>query len=349
MSLFSATAPALASPILILRPGQTIVPLEGWYWYKPGRSSCLQRFDPIAQIWRVSGDDSEAMRVVYFDGLTTRIANASGCVVGTVVTTAGSGYTSPPSVTASAGAAVFTAIVGGAISTASVIGVAGSGYTYPPLLWIEQPPNPGVQAGGTITISNGSISTVTIVDQGAGYLLPPNVVVFNDSRDTTGSGGQVALSLTGGGTITAVLANNHGNPITSGTVPSLTFGSGAAAATAVMDWGVTTVGITTAGAGYTSAAGSLTTTGAGGFISTAPAYLGANASIGLTRWREAKVAMTTNASGGVSAFGAIIDPGHYQSVPTTVINAAQPPSTTGVLALTMGGTNTTVFLMPAQQ
>lgn len=348
MGLFSDAAPAVPSPIVRLQAGQTLMPRLGWYWVQQSAGGNVQRFDPRAQVWRYSGDDNAGMNMLYFDGLTTRLANTTGCAVAAVVTTAGSGYTTPPSVTPSAGASVWTAIVGGAISTAAVIGTAGSGYQYPPVLWIEQPPATGVQATGYVTLTNGSISAVTIDGQGAGYIAPPAVAIINDWRDTVGGGGQVSVNLTGAGTITAVVCTNHGNPITSGTVPTLAFGSGSAAATIVMDWCITSVGITTAGAGYTSAVGALTASGAGGYVTATPAYLGTDTSLDMTRWRPAQIDITTTSGGGMSAVGAIIDAGRYQGIPTPVITAAQP-GTGGVLAFTMGGINQSVFLMPAQQ
>ena len=352
MALFSDAAPRVPSAVLRLAPGQVYVPMEGWYWFKPGRATSLQRYDPVGELWRYAGDDSEALRPIYCDGLTVRIANPTGCAVGSVVTNAGSGYTSAPTVTASAGGSSWTAVVGGALSTSATIADAGQSYTYPPLLWIEQPPAPGVQATGYCTVSNGTISAVTIDNQGAGYTYPPNVAVLNDPRDTTGQGGQVSVSLTGAGTVTAVLCNNHGSPITSGTVPTLAFSGGggsAAAATAIMDWCVQSVSITTAGAGYTGTAGALTASGAGGYVIASRAYVGNDDSTRLQRWRAAAIDMTTNASGGMSAVGAIIDGGRYQGIPTPTITAAQTPSTIGALSFVMGGTPTTVFLMPAQK
>jgi len=346
---YSFSAPRVTSPEITLEPGQVLMPAAGWYWYKGGLHTTIQRYDPIAGIWRFGGDDSAAMRLCYFDGNAARIANTSGCAVGAVVTTASTGYTTAPTVTASAGSSTWQAIVGGCLSTAAVIGSAGSGYTYPPILWIEQPPNPGCQATGYTTIANGTISAVTIQDQGAGYIYPPNVAVVNDWRDTTGSGGAVSLAVIGSGAITAVLCTNHGNPITSGTVPTLTFGSGSAAATVVMDWGVQSASVTTAGSGYTNGVGALTASAAGGYVTTAPTYLGGAASLGMSRYRPAIIDVTTNSNGGLSAIGAIIDAGHYQSVPTPVITSAQPSTTTGVLSIVMGGVNSTIFLMPAQQ
>lgn len=349
MSLFWDAAPSVPSPALMLAPGTFYLPQQGWYWYRGGEYSSLQRYDPIARVWRVSGDDGGGMRLVYFDGRTTRIANPTGTPSGAVVTTAGSAYTSVPTVTPSAGSSSWTAIVGGAISTAAVIGVAGSGYQYAPLLWIEQPPQLGTQAAGFTTISNGTISAVTLTNQGSGYLRAPQVAVLNDARDTAGYGGQVSVALTGAGTVTGVVCTNPGLPITSGTVPTLTFGSGAGAATVVMDWSVSSVSISAAGAGYTGAAGAVTASGAGGFVSTTPAYLGGFTSTGMTRWREAKVNITTNASGGLSAVANTLDGGRYQGIPTPTIVAAQQYTTVGTLVFTMGGLNTTVFLMPAQQ
>lgn len=349
MALFWDAAPRQPSNLLSLAPGQVWTPPTGWYWVKPGRVCCIQRFDPVNQMWRWGGDELASNNMLYFDGETTRLANLSGCAVAATVTTAGSGYTTPPTVTAGAGGSTWTAIVGGAISTAATIAVAGSGYTYPPLLYIEQPPTPGIQAIGHTTISNGTISAVVIDQQGAGYINPPAVAVLNDWRDTTGYGGQVTVALTGAGTVTGVLCTNHGNPITSGTVPTLSFSSGSAAATAIMDWGITSVSVSAAGAGYTSAAATVLATGSGGYVTAAPAYLGGESSNSFQRWRPAKVVIATNASGGLTT-PTIIDPGQYQSVPTGAIDAsAQNYSTVGTLVLTMGGSTGSVFLSPAQQ
>ena len=351
MPLFWDAAPRIPSNTLRLQAGQSFVPPTGWYIYKPGRASCLQRYDAISQVWRFYGDDGQDERIVYFDGVTTRLSNPTGCAVGAIVTTAGSGYTSAPAVTASAGASTWQAIVGGVISTAAVISVAGSGYQYPPILWIESPPNIGVQATGYTTIANGTISAVTIDAQGAGYTYPPNVEVLNDPRDTVGGGGQVVLSLAGSGTVAAVICTNMGNPITSGTVPTLSFSGGggsSAAATVIMDWTIQSVSITAAGAGYTAAAGAVTATGAGGSVTTAPAYLGTETAANLSRWRAGSVQMTTNASGGMSAVASIIDPGRYSAIPTPAIIAAQNYSTVGTLTFVMGGSNTTVYLQPMQ-
>jgi len=349
MPLFTDTAPRLASPVISLPAGQVWAPPAGWYYMNTYRTIDFQRYDAVSQIWRYAGDESIPTDVVYFDGLTTRLANTTGCVVAAIVTSGGSGYTTAPTVTPSAGAAVMTAILGGAISTVATITNAGSNYQYPPLLWFPDPPAPGVRAAGTITITSGTISAVTITEQGAGYTLPPNPVVINDYRDTVGANGAVSVAITGAGTVTAVLVNNHGNPITSGTVPTLSFSSGAAAATAVMDWCVTSASITTAGSGYTNAAGSIMVTGAGGAATATPALTGTDVNVNFSRWRPANIQVTTTGAGALSAIAQIVDPGRYQAVPTPAVDAAQnSPSAAGVFTLTMGGVSGTAFLTPAQ-
>jgi len=348
--LFQQDAPRVASGAMALAAGLSYVPPAGWYLYIAGNYTDLQRFDPIAQIWRHCGDDTRGMRFTFFDGSTLRVANPTGCAVAVVVTNGGTGYTSPPTVTASAGSASFLAIVGGAISTAATILAGGSGYLYPPLLWIENPPEPGFQASGYTTIANGTLSTVTLIDQGAGYLYPPTVLILNDPRDGAGSGAQASVALTGAQTITGIAVTNWGNPITSGTVPTLSFSGGggsSAAAIAVMDWTIQSVSVTTAGAGYGNSA-AVTASGAGGYVTTAPAYIGGFSSTATSRWRAAVIDIATNSTGGLTT-PTIIDAGRYQSIPFPVVTGAGLISTAAVLAFTMGGQNSTLYLIPAQQ
>jgi len=116
-----------------------------------------------------------------------------------------------------------------------------------------------VQATATCTISGGIVNAITVTDQGAGYNAPPTVQFVNDPREgvnniALGTGAAGVTSLTGSGTITALLCIDHG---TGGqtAVPTLTFtggGGASAAATAIMCWSITglVVSSTTAGSGY---------------------------------------------------------------------------------------------------
>lgn len=318
----------------------------GWFYAQLGRYTKLQFLDPITQIWRSIGDDSNAERYFYADGANVRLANQSGCAVGAVVTTAGSAYTTAPTVTASAGSSKWLAILGPNVSTITV-SYGGTNYVYPPAVIIDAPPVGGVQATGYATLSGTAVSTVTVTDQGGGYSGGvPNVTLVNDPRDTTGAGATATATMQGSGTVVAVLCTDHGNPITSGTIPTLTFGSGSAAATVVMNWGVSTISITTPGAGYgnsnfvwVTAIGPAATAAAS---NTAGVDIGAN----LVRQRKADIWVPTNATGGLSGTVQIIDGGVYDGIPVPIYLGNASPSTVAVVALTMGGFNDFCLIQP---
>lgn len=322
----------------------------GWLNAKLGRYTVLQMLDPVTGIWRGVGDDSNAMRFSYSDGVNYRLANQSGCAVGATVTTAGSAYTTPPTVIASAGASKWQAVLGPLVSSVSVA-FGGTNYTYPPFVWIAPPPAGGVCATAYATLTAGVVSSITMTNEGAGYSGgTPLVYLVNDPRDATGSGATATAVLTGAGTVAAVLCVDHGNPITSGTVPSLSFGSGSAAATALMNWGITTYAVTTAGAGYGNS-GFAILSAAGPALVSGPAYTNPDIQDLLVRTRQAVIWVPTNSTGGFVIGGVIVDGGVYRGVPTPLFNAnpaaAAGPSTVGVLALTMGGFVDTSFISPA--
>jgi hypothetical protein len=328
-------------------PGQGVT-AAGAMYLKGGRFTDLQLFDPIMQIWRNQGDDGNAMRHIYTDGGNIRLANSTGCAVAATVTTAGSSYTTVPTVTASAGGSVWRAVLGPLVSTTVTINSGGSTYTYPPIVVIDAPPAGGVPATGYATLSGTTVSTITITNQGAGYSGGvPNIRLVTDPRDTTGSGAVATAALTGANTVAAVLCVDFGNPITSGTVPTLTFGSGSAAATALMNWGVQTYSVTTAGAGYGTSA-YIGATGVGPTTVASPAYTNPDIQDNYVRVRQANIWVPTNASGGlVTAGSVIVDGGVYRGIPTPAYQLPLAAATTvGALAFTMGGFNDTVFVQP---
>ena len=232
---------------------------SGWFEVKPGPYTCIQEYDSVTTTWRTVGGGSLNANVerIHSDGINWRLANLTGCVVGVNLTTAGSGYTTAPTVTAAAGSAVLKAILGGAVSTAVTVSNAGTGYTYPPAVIFSAPPSPGIQATGHCTLSAGTVASVVVDNQGAGYASPPTISFENDPREganntSIGINAAAVCTLTGAGTVTGVLVLDHGLPVTS--VPALTFSSGSAAGTAIMCWTITAynVSATTAGSGYTA-------------------------------------------------------------------------------------------------
>ena len=102
---------------------------------------------------------------------------------------------------------------------------AGAGYGVPPIIFIP-PPAPaasnsngvgGIQASAYAVIANGTVSTVSFVNQGAGYgsgftiVCQPNPTDPNIATGITL--GTVLFSLVGAGSLTGVLMTNPGAPL----------------------------------------------------------------------------------------------------------------------------------------
>jgi hypothetical protein len=209
---------------------------------------------------------------------------AATTIVGGVVT-AGQTYLT---VTPSAGGSLWNAIIGGAISgtmsvsgtvyngnygvnntfggsTGGVTASGGAAYTKPPLVVFSPPPNQGQQPyilpTATAALTTGAVSSITVLDQGAGLLGLPGVTIVPQPGDTTGGGAVVGWSSSnnseaGSGGLLALWPAAYGAAETA--VVTLTFsvssGAGAgAAATVIMNFTVTGVTDTTAGVGYTGA------------------------------------------------------------------------------------------------
>lgn len=340
----------LASNVIQLNSGQcwTLSP-AGWYAIKPGKYTSFQQFDPILGIWQNigAGTTDAIVEYCYSDGVNYRLANQTGCAIGALITNAGTGYTSVPVVTASAGGSIWRAIVGGALSTTVTVSNGGTGFTYPPTVLFAAPPAGGIQATGYCTLSGGAVSTITVTDQGAGYASPPQVVFVNDPREgqngvSLGINAAAVATLTGAGTITGLLCIDHG---TGGltAVPTLAFAGGggaSAAATAIMCWSITAynVSATTAGSGYFSP---VIVTAYGGFPGTAPAYTNVSTQSQLLKTRAAQIVGAVSA-GALTTTGQVVnDGGIYPGAPTAYVASASVAGSAStqaiLLAPTMGG------------
>jgi hypothetical protein len=336
---------SLISTTITLNSGQCFTIPSGRWSIKPGKYTSIQEYDPFVGIWRsIGGGPTDAIQETQMsDGVNYRLANQTGCPVGAVVTTAGSGYTAanPPSVTPSAGGSLWRSIVGGAIATSVTVSNGGAGYTYPPIVIFSAPPVGGVPATGYCTLSAGAVSTVTVTDQGAGYLTPPTITFVNDPREgvnNIGSGYNAAAyaTLTGAGTITALVCIDHGQGGQTA-VPTFTWGSGSAAATAIMCWSITayTVSTTTAGTGY--AAPTIISgydTPPGSSVLTNPTIQS-----NLVKSRAAQIVAALSGS-ALTATGQVVkDGGVYSAAPTIFaygsLTGATPSN--AVLSAAMGG------------
>lgn len=341
-----------AGPVSLAAGAAELIPAGQWQIHL-GAYSVLQTKDPTTGTWRVLGTATHGARSVLSDGQNFRVANLSGCAVGAFITNVGSGYTSTPTVSASAGGSTWRAIVGGAINATVAITTAGTLYTYPPLLLIDPPPAGGVQATAICALTAGAISSVTVINQGAGYTVAPAITVIRDPRDTTGSGAVLTVNATlaGAATVTAIVCTDQGTPLTA--VPTLTISGGggaSAAATAVMCFTLTGFTVAVNGAGYGNAQPMLILSGGGIVAGTAGATVNPSIGPGIFTPRQANISATSTAGGIIQTTGAVVnDGGLFQSVPTLFVLAGGTglATTTAGATAAVGGVTDTSYIYPA--
>jgi hypothetical protein len=358
MGLFSGSGvlPSLkgvATNVVTLASGQCqLISPAGWYMVSTGLYTVVQQYDPITGIWRNigNGDHEGGVKYIYSDGNNYRLANQTGALVGALLTAAGSSYTSAPAVAASAGNSIWRAVVGGAVNTTITVTNGGANYTYPPQVQFAAPPAGGVQATGYCTLTSNAVSSVTVTNQGAGYASAPTVVFINDPREgvngvTQGYNAAATCTLTGAGTVTAVLCVDHGQGSLA-SLPTLSFSGGGgsgAAATGIMCWTITAYAAGTAGTGLAGSVAQISAEDA--FPTTASAYTNPYTQSLLVRTRQANIKAPIS-SGGITATGqVVIDGGVYTSSPTPlVIPTASVVTAAPVVTFTLGGTTDTTYL-----
>lgn len=338
-----------AGPVTLAAGEAQLIP-PGQFHVVPGPYSFIQVKDPISGNWRGLAQAPNVGRTIHSDGFNTRLVNLSGCAAGVFMTNVGSGYTSAPTVAASAGSSAYTAVVGGAVNTTVTVSAGGSGYTKPPRVVISAPPVGGVQATAHATVSAGAVASVVVINQGAGYTVAPTVTFIPDPRDATATGATATTTLTGSGTITAVVCTDHGTPLTA--VPTLSFtggGGASAAATAVMCF--TATGFTVGGGGtvYGNAQPFLVMAAGGIVGGTAAAVVNPQLDRSVLLPRPGIITGTSTAGGLVTATGAVVaDGGLFQAVPAGIVipggNAV--PTAMATVTITVGGVADTSFLYP---
>lgn len=200
-----------------------------------GASSTIEWFDgqitgqwiPLMAISAAGGRRFES------DGFNFRVANNTGIATAGSVTVAGTGYVqSTTTVTPSAGNSAWQPVVGGKIGTIT-IDAGGANYSKPPLVFFDMPNNPGVPGTGVAVLTSNAVSSITLVQAGAGYITAPNIVIVPDPFDPNLNIITPAAAhcvLTGAGTLTAVLLVNFGTSLSA--APTLTVSGAGASATA---------------------------------------------------------------------------------------------------------------------
>lgn len=345
-----------SNPYFGLEAGEALtIPAGDWY-IGVGQYSILQYLDPQTGLWRGVEATRDGVTFVKSDGFTTRIANLTGCPVGGVVTAAGSGYVAgSTTVTPSAGNSTWSAVVGGKLTSPTVV-TAGSGFTIPPLVFIPGPPVGGMQATAVAALTSGAVSSVTLVNAGGGYIgttitatILPSPFDPNLSNCVAGS---VTFTVGGAGTLAGVLCTNPGETLAAPNSLTLTVagnGTGGTASPVVLQT-VSSASVTTNGAGYPDSA-NLLLTSAGGRNTAADAV--GNPTLSKTGFVPRPVngvAATTSAGAIATANLTIYDGGLFTAAPSPLILdslGTTAPTTVAVVSFTMGGVSDTVFLQPA--
>jgi hypothetical protein len=96
-----------------LPAGQSAILPAGDFIYATDGYTIVQILDPVSDTWIPYVPSSLNSGYIRSDGVNFRMANLTGCPIGAAITNAGSGYTSAPTVTASAGGSLWTAIYRG--------------------------------------------------------------------------------------------------------------------------------------------------------------------------------------------------------------------------------------------
>jgi hypothetical protein len=283
-------------------------------------------------------------------------------------------------ITPSAGGSLWNAIIGGAVNTTmsfsgtvfngnlgningfgqtsaagGITASAGSLYTKPPIIVFSPPSNQGQQPyilpTAICAISGGAISSITVLDQGAGLLSLPGITVVPQPGDTTGGGavlgwlfgntGTAGLGAgVGAGSILVMWPAYYGTPLTA--VPTFTFSpASTTAATAIMNFSITSITNTTPGVTYTGAYA----VWQGGIVAATPAT---NVSqryaqcISNPIFPVLSVAATTGVTTLAGAAGYAFSGVNIQAVPTIALGTQLAAGTVGTVAVqtpVVGGVN----------
>ena len=168
--------------------------------------------------------------LVVNDGINDFVATTPGSVTTITVGTAGSGYTSAPTVAFAAApsggtTATGTATLSGGGVTAAAVSAAGTTYTTATVTFSAPQVAGGVTALGTATVSGGSVTGIVITTAGTGYTSAPTAVIAGD-----GTGATAGAVTIGTSTITGITVTNAGSGYTTPPAITITGGGGSAAA-----------------------------------------------------------------------------------------------------------------------
>jgi hypothetical protein len=345
-----------------------VIPAGDWF-ISLGMYLVLQFLDPITNVWQTAAGAAwtRGLSFITSDGFSARIANLTGCVVSASVINGGTSYVQATTTITAIGAFAPNAvptlvpIVGGALGLTGTFTVdvptKGAGYGVPPIIMIPPPPPAQSNANGVGGIpaqaiavlgTGGSISSVSIINPGAGYPTVPIATVVPSPFDPNLAVGitnaSVTFSLASAGAIMGALVTNSGGPLPNGSLGSVTLSIGGAGSS----------GSLTANVMQTVVSGSISGAGAGFTNSGATTFGGAPLQGSITNGpdslflsfmpRPANIAFT---AASVATAGVVYDGGLFESAPVVSMMPAGGVATLGTVLLTMGSRGDIALLQPA--
>lgn len=340
-----------ATNTVSLAPGQVLTVPAGDWLIDAGSYAVLQWFDPIMQVWRHTNPPRVAAKVIFSDGVNYRLANLTGCPVSATVANGGSGFTQATAqITSNVGGSTWQAVVGGSASVVSIANPGGN-YTLPPLVPFPAPgPGPGVPAAGIAVITNGTVSSISLAQVGAGYpTIPSTLVLLTNPADPNAgiiTPATIALGLTNAGKITAALCTNNGAALATISALTLTAAGGAGAGATITPnvlQTVTGASVVAGGGGYSVNNEAISV---GGIPVSVAAILNPSADSTGFKVRPANVLMAQTA-GALTSVSAIFDPGLFLSTPTALTLNNGITTTAASVVFLMGGVSDTITMQPA--
>lgn len=337
-----------------LAPGEVVVLPAGDWYVGLGLYLVLQYLDPVTNTWTMSTGAAmeRGTQFVKSDGFSCRIANLTGCVVSASVVNGGTAYVQATTTLTVIGAGFTGAvptmvpIVGGALKiSGGTLTANGAGYGIAPIVAIPPPPPAqanangvgGIQAAAIAIIASGTVSSISMINQGAGYPSAPTAVIipspFDPNLSTGITNATVTFTLGSSGVILGALVTNNGSPLPNGSLASVTISVGGAGSsgslTANVLQTVVTGSISTISTGFSGVGGIFTAGGA------PVAGIGNYPSAENIAFLPRQADMTGTL--GTLGLAAIIDGGLFESAPSAAL-AVGPgaTNTVGVVNLTMG-------------
>lgn len=236
---------------LSLMPGQVFVLPAGQWQVVCGRYTLPQWYDTNRGMWRNFTSQPGQSTNMFSDGTNMRVANLTGCPIGGLITNVGAGNATngynTVGVTVSAGNSTWGTLVGGAVNCNCNISTAGN-YSIPPFIFWSPSANqtvPYIPPQFNCTIAaNGNLTSVSVVDQGAGLTGVGTLTVVQQPGDTNPGGGVVFIggnNLAQSGNLTALwpLTPGQNGNVGLKSLPTLSFNvGGGMAATVIMNWSV---------------------------------------------------------------------------------------------------------------